>query len=140
MALSLSGRHGRFAAGRKFTPSMFSRDRSSSATGSRGNHASPRPSRSRNSTVSSRNPAKIRRPRPSVEETQSGDTLEEVGDDDVCKVVMAIDIRERGTVGCSYYVAEQKMLYILEDITLGGMDVVETRKLFGGSISRGCTY
>lgn len=85
---------------------------------------------SRHSTVNSIFPAKVQRPGPCVEETPTGDTLEEVAEDDLCQVVMAIDIKERGTVGCSYYVAARKLLYILEDITLGGMDVVETRRFF----------
>ncbi|EEP81051.1 predicted protein [Uncinocarpus reesii 1704] len=43
---------------------------------------------------------------------------------------MAIDMRDRGTVGCSYYVADEKKLYILADIIYGGIDVVETHAQF----------
>lgn len=40
---------------------------------------------------------------------------------------MAVDIKERGTVGCCYYIAEEERLYILEDVEQGGMDVIEIR-------------
>lgn len=48
-------------------------------------------------------------------------------DEDLCQVVMAVDIKERGTVGCCYYIAEEERLYILEDVEQGGMDVIEIR-------------
>lgn len=41
---------------------------------------------------------------------------------------MAVDVRERGTVGCAYYVAAEEKLYFMEDVKLGGADVVEARK------------
>lgn len=44
------------------------------------------------------------------------------------EVVMAIDLRERGTVGCCYYVACNERLYFAEDVKLGGIDVVEARR------------
>ena len=50
-------------------------------------------------------------------------------DDDLCHVVMALDVKERGTVGCCYYVAEEQRLYILEDVAQGGLDIIETRML-----------
>lgn len=40
-------------------------------------------------------------------------------------VVVALDIKERGTVGCAYYVAREERLFCMEDIFNGGMDVVE---------------
>ena len=42
---------------------------------------------------------------------------------------MAVDIRERGTVGCCYYVAREEKLYFMEDVKLGGVDVID-----------GCTF
>jgi len=39
---------------------------------------------------------------------------------------MAVDMRERGTVGCSYYVAREERLYFMEDSKLGGVEVVDT--------------
>ena len=46
--------------------------------------------------------------------------------DDLCQVVMAIDVRERGAVGCCYYLAREEKVYVLEDITSGGQEIVET--------------
>ncbi|KAJ9647903.1 chaperone ATPase hsp78 [Coniosporium tulheliwenetii] len=54
------------------------------------------------------------------EEDADADTLDEV--------VCAIDIRGRGTVGCSYYVAREEKLYFMEDVQLGGVDVVDALK------------
>ena len=52
--------------------------------------------------------------------------LQDEAEDDLCQVVMAVDVRERETVGCCYYVAEKEKLYVLEDIVSGGLEVVET--------------
>lgn len=41
---------------------------------------------------------------------------------------MAVDMRERGTVGCSYYVAAEEKLHFMEDVKLGGIEVVDNRK------------
>jgi len=49
--------------------------------------------------------------------------------DSLNEVVMAVDIRERGTVGCSYYVAREEKLYFMEDSKLGGTEVVDTRSV-----------
>ena len=38
---------------------------------------------------------------------------------------MAVDLKERGTVGCCYYVAREEKLYFMEDVQLGGVDVVD---------------
>lgn len=41
---------------------------------------------------------------------------------------MAVHLSERGTVGCAYYVAREEKLYFMEDVKLGGPDVVDQRK------------
>lgn len=46
-------------------------------------------------------------------------------DDDLEQVVMAIDIKESGTVGCSYYVAAEETLHILADVQHGGVEILE---------------
>lgn len=43
-------------------------------------------------------------------------------------VVMAVDIKEKATVGCAYYVSEEQKLYLLKDTAMGGAEVLETRK------------
>ncbi|KAL1996734.1 hypothetical protein VTN49DRAFT_7599 [Thermomyces lanuginosus] len=55
--------------------------------------------------------------------------MEPSEDDDLEQVVMAIDIKESGTVGCSYYVAAEETLYILADVQHGGLEILETLKL-----------
>ncbi|KLJ07360.1 DNA mismatch repair protein MSH5 [Blastomyces silverae] len=48
---------------------------------------------------------------------------------ELCQVVMAMDMKERGSVGCCYYVAAEQKLCLLEDITSGGLEAIETLKL-----------
>ena len=40
---------------------------------------------------------------------------------------MAVDIGERGTIGCAYYVAREERLFCMEEIR-GGSDSFRTRK------------
>lgn len=42
---------------------------------------------------------------------------------------MAVDMKSRGIVGCAYYVAAEQKLYFMEDVELGGPEVVEAREL-----------
>ena len=48
-------------------------------------------------------------------------------DDALNEIIMAVDVKNKGTVGCSYYVARQEKLYIMDDAELGGLEVVKTR-------------
>ncbi|KAF2460904.1 muts domain V-domain-containing protein [Lineolata rhizophorae] len=50
--------------------------------------------------------------------------------DDLDEVVMAVDMKDRGTVGCSYYVARAEKLYFMEDVKSGSVDVIATLKTF----------
>ncbi len=45
------------------------------------------------------------------------------------EIVMAVDRRERGTVGCAYYIAREERLCLMEDIKLAGIEIVDTLKL-----------
>ncbi|OAX78300.1 hypothetical protein ACJ72_07395, partial [Emergomyces africanus] len=54
---------------------------------------------------------------------------EEDENEDLCQVVMAMDMKERNTVGCCYYVTHEQKLYLLEDTTSGGLEAIETLKL-----------
>lgn len=49
-------------------------------------------------------------------------------DDSLNEIIMAVDVRERGTVGCAYYIAAEEKLCFMEDIKLGGPDIVDARK------------
>ena len=53
---------------------------------------------------------------------------ESVHNDDIDalnEVIMAVDLRERGTVGCCYYIARDEKLCFMEDVKFGGVDVVD---------------
>ena len=55
--------------------------------------------------------------------------LDREEDDDANEVIMAIDLRNRDTVGCCYYVAREEKLHFMGDVKFGGMDVIDTREL-----------
>lgn len=54
-----------------------------------------------------------------------GDLDSEFSDDTLNEIVMAVDVRSRGTVGCAYYVARDETLYLMQDTSFGGPDTVE---------------
>lgn len=39
---------------------------------------------------------------------------------------MAIDMKDSGNLGCAYYIAADETLFLLEDVAMSGMDLVET--------------
>ncbi|EER28003.1 MutS domain III family protein [Coccidioides posadasii C735 delta SOWgp] len=118
-------------AGRKATRATpRPRNGRSSAAQSHGHSILPRSSQSRDSTANVSPPAISHATEATAESRQENTLSEGGGDDDLCQIIMAIDMKDRGTVGCSYYVADQKKLYIVEDIASGGMDVVETYSQF----------
>ena len=53
---------------------------------------------------------------------------EEEGDSDSAEVIMCVDMRERGTVGCCYYESSTGVLHLVEDIQCGGLEVIDTCK------------
>ena len=46
--------------------------------------------------------------------------------DSLNEVVMCIDMRDRGTVGCCYYVARDQKMFVMSDVSYGGVEIVET--------------
>lgn len=54
-------------------------------------------------------------------------------DDNLNEVIVAIDMRNRDTIGCSYYVAREEKLHLLNDVKYGGVDIVEACEF-----TRGC--
>lgn len=48
-------------------------------------------------------------------------------DDSLDQVIMAIDMRDKGTVGCCYYVAREEKLYMMDDVKYGEIDVIDAR-------------
>lgn len=45
------------------------------------------------------------------------------------EIIMAIDLRDRGTIGCAYYIAREEKLYLMEDIKMAGLDMIDTLKI-----------
>lgn len=52
--------------------------------------------------------------------------LEFSTDDDLDQVIVAVDKKDSGTVGCSYYSAEEERLYLLGDIRTAGPEVIDS--------------
>ncbi|KAI9759034.1 MAG: MutS protein msh5 [Chaenotheca gracillima] len=40
---------------------------------------------------------------------------------------MAVDVKERETVGCCYYVAREETIYLMEDMKLGGQEIIDMK-------------
>ena len=53
-----------------------------------------------------------------IEEREDADSLNEV--------IMCVDMRDRGTVGCCYYVARDQKLYVMADVAYGGVEVIDS--------------
>lgn len=66
--------------------------------------------------------------RADVEETES-EILEREEADSMNEVIMAIDMRGSGVIGCAYYVAREETLFLMQDIKFGDMELVDTLKL-----------
>ena len=62
--------------------------------------------------------------RPELDE----DILEREDNDFLNEIVMAVDLRDRGTVGCCYYIAREEKLCMIEDVKSGGIEVIDSRK------------
>jgi DNA mismatch repair protein MSH5 len=63
----------------------------------------------------------------STKDTENYQDPEDAVDADALnEVVMAVDLRGRGTVGCAYYVAREEKLFFMEDARLGGVESVES--------------
>lgn len=51
------------------------------------------------------------------------------GADAVNETIMAVDMQRRGCIGCAYYVAREQKLYLMEDIKLANLDIIDMLKL-----------
>ena len=53
-------------------------------------------------------------------------TIDDTRDDDFLEqVILAVDIKEKGKVGCAYYIAGEERLLCMEEVIGGGAEVVE---------------
>ncbi len=63
---------------------------------------------------------------PDIEGGLDDQVGEEELEAELYQTIMAIDVKERGTVGCCYYVAREEKLYLLEDVAYAGTEIIET--------------
>ncbi|KAJ4296681.1 hypothetical protein N0V90_006729 [Kalmusia sp. IMI 367209] len=56
--------------------------------------------------------------------------VSEPEDDTLNEVVMAVDLQQKDTVGCCYYVAWSEKLYFMEDVKLGGIAVIDALRVY----------
>lgn len=45
------------------------------------------------------------------------------------EIIMAVDMKDHGITGCAYYIAREEKLCLMEDITMGGLSIVDMLKL-----------
>lgn len=63
-----------------------------------------------------------------IQDREESDSLDEV--------IMAVDLRDKGTVGCCYYVAREEKLHVMEDVEYGGIDVIGACKIIFSSLGQ----
>jgi DNA mismatch repair protein MSH5 len=66
--------------------------------------------------------------RPRATETDA-EIQEREEHDSVNEIMMAVDIKKGGTVGCAYYTAREETLYLMQDLPSGDLAIVDTLKL-----------
>lgn len=42
------------------------------------------------------------------------------------EVIVALDMKQNGDLGCAYYIAVEEVLYLLEDVAMAGVELIET--------------
>ena len=47
--------------------------------------------------------------------------------DSLNEVIMAVDMKDKGNVGCCYYVARDEKLALLSDVQSGGLEIIDAR-------------
>lgn len=45
------------------------------------------------------------------------------------EVIMAVELTDRGSIGCAYYVSRTETLYFMEDVRMGDAEMVDARML-----------
>ncbi|ORY09079.1 mismatch repair protein 5 [Clohesyomyces aquaticus] len=115
----------RFAFRKKYGQRSSSSARSDRSRSSRRSAADPvRAPASRSAQSRAQSSSSV--PLPQSQQCEENDNE----DDSLDEIVMAVDLRDRGTVGCCYYVAKEEKLYFMEDMKLGGADIVNSLKAF----------
>jgi DNA mismatch repair protein MSH5 len=63
-------------------------------------------------------------------EIESDSDIQRREDEDAMnEIVMAIDMKNKGTLGCAYYIAREERLCLTEDIKMASLDIIDTLKL-----------
>ena len=88
------------------------------------NGISLRPSSSRPAASSSRDGDIIRTYDETEIEVQEREDLDALNE-----IIMAVEMKERGSIGCAYYVARQEKLCFMEDIKMAGPEIIDTLKI-----------
>jgi DNA mismatch repair protein MSH5 len=57
------------------------------------------------------------------------EVIQRENSDAMNEIIMAIDMKERGTIGCAYYVAREEKICLMDDIKMAGLETIETLKL-----------
>ncbi|KAF3480173.1 mismatch repair protein 5 [Arthroderma uncinatum] len=132
MARSFTGRQRRPPISKGRGRGFYGRRSRGNASRGQSSNISSRPTYSRATSVITSQSAQNERVSSNAIPESENNTREERledDDDDLCKVVMAVDIKDRGTIGCSYYSAQEEKLYVMEDITYGELDMIDILKL-----------
>ncbi|KAI1770907.1 muts domain V-domain-containing protein [Hypoxylon cercidicola] len=64
--------------------------------------------------------------RPNDHDPHTDDTLSTEDADALGEIIMAVDMKDSGNLGCAYYIAADETLFLLEDVAMSGIDLVET--------------
>ncbi|KAL4942324.1 hypothetical protein BDV06DRAFT_222261 [Aspergillus oleicola] len=62
----------------------------------------------------------------SVIEQRNVGSIEPSADDEFDQIIAAIDMKDAGTLGCSYYSAQEKKLYLMGDIRQSNEEIIDT--------------
>ncbi|KAI1104166.1 muts domain V-domain-containing protein [Jackrogersella minutella] len=79
-----------------------------------------RPPSSQASSINSRHPPE------DDDDSHADDVLSNEDADALGEIIMAIDMKDNGNLGCAYYIAIDEALFLLEDVAMSGIDLVET--------------
>jgi DNA mismatch repair protein MSH5 len=69
----------------------------------------------------------LRTPFPTDTRIETDRSVRATDDDFDDHVIAAIDMKDYGTVGCSYYSAEEEKMYLLGDSRSGDIDTIDAR-------------
>lgn len=56
--------------------------------------------------------------------------------DALSEVIMAVNLTDRGCIGCAYYVARTETIHFMEDVQVGDAEMVDASKSLGTSNAR----